>query len=682
MRRQELLEYNIPDSIERYLTNVYTETPDWGSTLQRAVERGYREGGRRGAEYVASVLADRLDEDQILVRINGRAVFVSRTREDNEPVVTPIEDLASLETTLPALAEKTLLPPYFVNRWFTEEDESTVYYQSAVIQRNMRRGSSVTVEPIVPASANSEVVPPVVPPAVPPVVPPASPEVVPPVPAAGTETPLTTFAASNQGGIANNPEEEEAILELQTFLNGTLGLDVGRNGPDSKYGPRTTQAVRDFQQLANTVDGINVTVDGDAGPETINALTSIRDDLSNIQRLTQELQNNLTDGFVPISYKSSIAKLLEKTLVEDDKSDLEALINKYADFIESQQLPSDSEIRTIIDSAKSAIASPGATRSLTPASNPEPFNINWENVIVAPVADQNDPAVIVLSSRENNSNYIVSARRYESNTIPIATGIDPTDFVNVNVPDSLLDKINAEMNRRGDAAGPVEPEATDAVQYGNDLTDNLRIYVTRTTRSAADTEGFLSNILPERMTNEQRAQARDILQPLVLKLTRGDRVFRIDGVDVQGMASTREVTAPSAELIRSFIRDELQDVAQPEVPQDRSVAPSEAVPQAALEKGRRIHSLLDSGLFGYTNTAKQREITQILQSISSREEYIQVNREFKRLSRANESIIDWLLSEQWEVQPIIQHLEGLGVRLTDSITHTLARLNSVLGVKS
>ena len=651
MRRSEILEYTVPSDVENYVNNVYTGVPTY-STLARAVDRGYRDGGRRGAEYVASVLADRLSEAEVLVRINNRAVFVSSAREDNEPTVTVIEDLPNLGGRLLELAEKILLPQYFVDRWYKEEDEQSIYYQAALAQKNMQREASVEVGAVT-AVPNDQ-------PAVAVTTPVAFSKITSsPLPPLGkVDTPLIRFSRSNQGGIANNPEEEEAILELQQFLNNKLGLDVGRNGPDSKYGPRTTQAVRSFQSLANTVDGIDIKVDGDAGSETINALVAIQSDLETIDRLTKELENNrLTDSFVKIQYKSSIAKLLEKTLFEDTKSDLENLIAKYNKLINSSDLPSESPIRKTIEDAEAAIIGQDTRTAIDNTAAAA------DNGVQGPYQEGDE---ITNELRGKMEQAGITNLGMEGETITQEDAI----ALNRAWQDGAIDGPNGEMADAA-AAEPAaaEPAATDAVQYSNDLTDNLRIYVSRTSRGVDDTQNFLDSILPQDMTNEQRAQARSILQPMVLKLARGDIVFRIDGVDVQGLASTREVTAPSADLVRNFIRNELKDVVA--APVRSATAPN------AANTAKTLYNLLN----GYTNAAEERQITQILRGISSREEYIQINREFKKLSRTKESIIEWLQTEMWTTTPITQHLNSLGVNLNDSIEHTLARLNNVLGVK-
>lgn len=79
-----------------------------------------------------------------------------------------------------------------------------------------------------------------------------------------SNTPLADFAQSGKGGIKNDRDETDAITKLQEFLK-TMGWDIGVDGA---YGPQTTGAVKEFQQL------VGITDDGDAGPETIgNILT-------------------------------------------------------------------------------------------------------------------------------------------------------------------------------------------------------------------------------------------------------------------------------------------------------------------------------------------------------------------------------------------------------------------------
>jgi len=78
---------------------------------------------------------------------------------------------------------------------------------------------------------------------------------------------LKAFADSGKGGLANDPDEEAAIEELQQYLT-DLGFDP--NGVDGKYGPGTIKAVKQFQEYTGAK------VDGDAGPETIGKIIKLR----------------------------------------------------------------------------------------------------------------------------------------------------------------------------------------------------------------------------------------------------------------------------------------------------------------------------------------------------------------------------------------------------------------------
>ena len=78
---------------------------------------------------------------------------------------------------------------------------------------------------------------------------------------------LEAFASSGKGGLANDPDEVDAIKELQQYLT-DLGFDP--NGVDGKYGRGTINAVKQFQEY------FGAAVDGDAGPETIGKIVSLR----------------------------------------------------------------------------------------------------------------------------------------------------------------------------------------------------------------------------------------------------------------------------------------------------------------------------------------------------------------------------------------------------------------------
>lgn len=144
-------------------------------------------------------------------------------------------------------------------------------------------------------------------------------------PAAGGSA-LIRFANSGKGGLRNDPDEVEAITELQTFLVNELGLDTG--GIDGRYGTKTRAAVRRFQSALT-----DVVQDGDAGPETIGKISEIRTDMARIQELVNAIgDSNLADSVIPVRFKSGLAQLLERELTQQERTELEQLINKYRVF--------------------------------------------------------------------------------------------------------------------------------------------------------------------------------------------------------------------------------------------------------------------------------------------------------------------------------------------------------------
>ena len=79
---------------------------------------------------------------------------------------------------------------------------------------------------------------------------------------------LEKFAKSGKGGLKNDPDEKEAIKELQQRL-ADMGYDPGP--VDGIYGRKTREAVKQFQK------DYGLKVDGDAGPNTIAELTYKKD---------------------------------------------------------------------------------------------------------------------------------------------------------------------------------------------------------------------------------------------------------------------------------------------------------------------------------------------------------------------------------------------------------------------
>ena len=80
-------------------------------------------------------------------------------------------------------------------------------------------------------------------------------------PPKGNLSHLKTFAGSGKGGLRNDPDEVDAIKQLQK----KLGIEA-----DGKYGSNTKDAVKKFQEKHG------LTVDGDAGPETIGKMIELQ----------------------------------------------------------------------------------------------------------------------------------------------------------------------------------------------------------------------------------------------------------------------------------------------------------------------------------------------------------------------------------------------------------------------
>ena len=152
---------------------------------------------------------------------------------------------------------------------------------------------------------------------------------------------LDAFSKAGQGGLANNPEETEAIKELQTELQ-ALGFDP--KGIDGKYGPGTVAAVKAFQKDKG------LTADGDAGPDTIAAILRAEPEAekgagTKILDAIKALLNKASIGpdvtstvdspiAASIDFTSSIGKgifesvNLKEALSSEDQMKLQGLLNK------------------------------------------------------------------------------------------------------------------------------------------------------------------------------------------------------------------------------------------------------------------------------------------------------------------------------------------------------------------
>jgi hypothetical protein len=351
MKRRAILEYTVPQDLTDYIEEV--GYPSNGGEMMRQVERIHGQHGNSGAYYATSLFAEHLGVSYLYIRLNNRIRVVNWYRdEDNEPRVLRDDQLDDdiREELLMRLAEQDLIIPYLEDYWLDryKDDQDSIYYRAADRQRNgdaqtfaADPPADIQAEPLDPAPTASDTTEPE----------PATTEPEPEVtPTSGTGSALDRFANSGKRGLSNNPEEVEAIEELQTFLV-ELGLDVGNNGVDGKYGPRTTQAVKDFQ---NSMPGL--AIDGDAGPDTIRAIRELQTDLSRIQ----ELIDIMNESAIPFTYKSGLAKLLERDLTREERTQLEDLLDKYEIF--RQEFP---EYQTMLfsnaENAVTGAAEPGPT---------------------------------------------------------------------------------------------------------------------------------------------------------------------------------------------------------------------------------------------------------------------------------------------------------------------------------
>jgi peptidoglycan hydrolase-like protein with peptidoglycan-binding domain len=178
---------------------------------------------------------------------------------------------------------------------------------------------------------------------------------------------LKKFAKSGKGGLANDPDEVEAVKELQQYLT-DMGFDP--NGVDGKYGNGTVNAVKEFQKY------FGAKVDGDAGPETIGQIIKLRSfsfkggktfidfrkDMSRMEELIKKggaikksTENSSRDFRSLISI---VEQSLTEALSDQEKKELTDLIAQYddvmsdAEFAAAMPKVSYDRYKKIIDDAK------------------------------------------------------------------------------------------------------------------------------------------------------------------------------------------------------------------------------------------------------------------------------------------------------------------------------------------
>jgi hypothetical protein len=178
---------------------------------------------------------------------------------------------------------------------------------------------------------------------------------------------LKKFAKSGKGGLANDPDEVEAVKELQQYLT-DMGFDP--NGVDGKYGGGTVKAVKEFQKY------FGAKVDGDAGPETIGQIIKLRSfsfkggktfidfrkDMSRMEELIKKggaikksTENSSRDFRSLISI---VEQSLTEALSDKESEELKDLIAQYddvmsdAEFAAAMPKVSYDRYKKIIDDAK------------------------------------------------------------------------------------------------------------------------------------------------------------------------------------------------------------------------------------------------------------------------------------------------------------------------------------------
>jgi len=130
---------------------------------------------------------------------------------------------------------------------------------------------------------------------------------------------LAKFATSGKKGLANDPDEVDAIKELQQQLT-ALGFEVQADG---KYGPNTIAAVKEFQQI------MGLTVDGDAGPNTIAKLNEAKN-IGNLKLIYAEISEMLE--LLEIANEGIVLdSLIYEAMSEEQAKRFDELYNKYKD---------------------------------------------------------------------------------------------------------------------------------------------------------------------------------------------------------------------------------------------------------------------------------------------------------------------------------------------------------------
>lgn len=132
---------------------------------------------------------------------------------------------------------------------------------------------------------------------------------------------LAAFAKSGKGGLANDPDEVEAIKELQQFLNSSYEAE---NTPvDGKYDSIDRGAIINFQEV------MGIATDGDVGPETIKAIEKAKT-IPGLMRFATDLKSAASMARImgrstqeSVDWFRSTINFLTEALTQDEKNFLE-----------------------------------------------------------------------------------------------------------------------------------------------------------------------------------------------------------------------------------------------------------------------------------------------------------------------------------------------------------------------
>lgn len=193
---------------------------------------------------------------------------------------------------------------------------------------------------------------------------------------------LEKFAKSGKGGLANDPDEVEAIKELQQYLT-DMGFDP--NGVDGKYGGGTVRAVKEFQKY------FGATEDGDAGPETIKQIVKLRSfrfkggkKFSDFRKDMSRMEELIKKGSAKSPENSSrdfrsLINIVEQSLTEalsdQEQKELDDLLAQYSDVMNDAEFAaampkvSYDRYKKIVDDAKKLSSGEESTVGDDPATD-------------------------------------------------------------------------------------------------------------------------------------------------------------------------------------------------------------------------------------------------------------------------------------------------------------------------